>query len=255
MAIELDVPLVRRLIETRFGSVDAFAVEWEHRIETRKQRSGEARDRATIYRWLKHGMPSKRDDLFGLAAALDIDPIALLALDADFVRRNFPKERLLFQLGSIARSRLHPFWEPFVPSPTWPSEELPRSFYGREWSKHHFEHVAETIVNVFAGVSITPETMEELPSPRVYLFAYRRIGAVDTLWRPYGVVIHRDDCTRLISENGAFQEVLHPKPVSECHVETYFGLGAAEFLIASMHGFLVNLSVPSNNSMAVRFPA
>jgi hypothetical protein len=43
--------LVRRLIETRFGSVDAFAVEWEHRIETRKQRSGEARDRATIYRW------------------------------------------------------------------------------------------------------------------------------------------------------------------------------------------------------------
>jgi hypothetical protein len=70
MAIELDVPLVCRLIESRFGSVDAFAVEWEHRIETRKQRSGEARDRATIYRWLKQGMPSKRHDLFGLAAAL-----------------------------------------------------------------------------------------------------------------------------------------------------------------------------------------
>jgi hypothetical protein len=255
MAIDLDVPLVRQLIEARFGSVDAFAIEWEHRIETRKKRSGEARDRATIYRWLKQGMPSKRDELFGFAAVLDVDPIALLRLDADFVRRNFPRERLLFQIGSIARSKLHPFWEVFVPSPNWPSEELPRSFYGREWSKFHFRHDALDTINVFAGASIRSEQSEDFPCPRVFLFAYRRYGAVDTLWRPYGVVVHRNDCTRLISENGTYQELKHPTAISECFVETYYGLGAAEFQIASLHRFQASVAAPSNNSMAVRFPA
>lgn len=255
MAIQLDVSLVRELIETRFGSVDAFAVEWEHRIEARKQRSGEARDRATIYRWLKQGMPSKRHDLFGLAAALDIDPIALLRTDADYVRQNFPRERFLFQIGRTSRSKLHPFWEVFMPSPYWPSEEIPKTYFGRTWSKYQFAHEAVDVLNVFAGVRITPVACVGTQRPRVFLFAYRRAGAVDTLWRPYGVVIHRHDCTRLISENGAYQEMPHSAVTPDCLVETYFGLGAAEFQIASLHGFSASLAVPSNDLMAVRFPA
>jgi len=255
MAIELDVPLVRELIETRFGSIDAFAAEWEHRIETRKQQSGKARDRATIYRWLKQGMPSKKQELFGLAGALDIDPIALLRIDADYVMRSFPRERFLFQAGSKTRSKLHPFWEVFMPCPNWPNEELPKTFYGRPWTKFQFKHAAVDVSNVFAGLLLKQKSHVDMLLPKVFLFAYRRTGAVDTLWRPYGVVIHYRECTRLISQNGAYQEVHHPTVTQEFLVETYLGPGPAEFQIASLHGFDASLTIPSNNSLAVRFPA
>lgn len=255
MAIELDACLVRELIETRFGSVDAFAIEWEHRIEIRTQKAGKARDRATIYRWLKHGIPSKKYELWGLAAALDIDPIALLRVDANFVKRNFPRERFLFQIGSIIGSKLHPLWGAFMPSPNWPNEELPNTFYGRSWKTFHFKHNAVDVLNQFAGLLIRPEFQTEALPPRAFMFAYRRAGAVDTLWRPYGIVIYQKNRTRLISDNGFYQEVKNSSHTHEFVVETYFGRGAAEFQIASLHGFDASLTIPSNNPLAVRFPA
>ena len=81
MAISLNADLVHALIEERFGSIADLAVEWEERVASGIQRVGRPRNRASIYRWLKSGLPSHRDDVLGFAAALDVDPVALLDID------------------------------------------------------------------------------------------------------------------------------------------------------------------------------
>lgn len=253
MPIPLRKEIVRQLIDHRFDSDADFLVEWEHRVSSGVQKSGKARDRATFYRWLNDGLPSKKDDVFGFAAVLDVDPIALVDLQHPLIKRSFGRERRLFQRREEARSLLAPLWMLYDPSGAWPNEEISRHFYNRSWATKYFEHEPSNISNIYAGISLTELGNSESILPRVYHFAYRRATAADLMWRPYGTVVKYSKCAQLIAETGYYQEIEIEE--GDLIVETFFGPGPACFRIACLHDFNIEVKVPSRLKDCLRFPA
>ena len=251
MAIPIKAELVKVLIETRYGSIDDFLVHWEHRVEARRQKTGSARNRATLYRWLRQGIPSREDDIYGFSAALGVDPVAILNLSREFVERTFSKERLWFQLNAVSRSPLAPLWLLYRPSPSWPNTEITHRYYGHAWHTLDFDHDPQVRANVYAAVKMTTDATA--PLPRVYHFAYRGTNARDSMWRPYGSVIRFSAKTVLVSESGDYQEDTLARSADFCVAETHFGEGPAEFRVASLHPFTGSVSAPSLEDGAVRF--
>lgn len=254
MAIPLNRELVRSLIERRFGSIDGLVVAWEERVASGAQKTGRARSRAALYRWLDKGLPSNRDDIFGFAAVLDVDPVALVDLTEDYLRKQFGKTRRLFQLGMATRSPLSPFWPIYIPGPGWPNAEVSFPYYGRPWCTVDFVHDL-TVKDVYAAVSLRSSAADEFLIPRTYHFAYRGIGNLDEMWRPYGTVVGYQGEVRLIKENGDFQRCRDERSPITVIAETHFGAGAAEFRVASLHDFDVDVQMPSEEHGVVRFTA
>lgn len=255
MTIPLRSELIRDLILRRFGSVDELVVEWEDRVATGKQKSGKARNRGTVYRWLDEGLPSRKDDVLGFAALLDVDPVALLRIDENFLRQHYGRERRLFQLGALGRSRLAAFWAIYIPSGCWPDPTIARTLYGCDWTTQEHWHDPKVISNAFACFTFTPKMTDSATTPWVVHFAYRRAGARDGMWRPYGSVMRYGGSVQLISENGDLQEQLLDRNAVSIPVETHFGPGGAEFRVASLHAFDIAVTVPSSETNCVRFEA
>lgn len=251
MTIPINAELVRELVEARFGSIDSLVVEWEHRVVSGQQKIGRSRDRATIYRWLNRGIPSRQDDLYGFCAALDVDPLSILPFSRDFVARVFSRERLLFQMNASARSQFAPLWLVYRPGPYYPNAEVADRYYDRAWHTFVFAHEPEVVESVYAAIGMHVDEVSHLP--RAYHFAYRRTNARDRMWRPYGTVIRFASKTILASESGDYQEDTTDRPLSSTVAETYFGDGAAEFTVASLHSFTGSVTAPSGEDGAVRF--
>lgn len=253
MATPMNGAWVRELIARRHGSVDALVAAWEARVTRGEQRSGSSRDRSTLHRWLKQGIPTTSgDDLFGLAAALDVDPIVLVDLSDAALDEHFVAERRLFQMGSPVRTPLSPLRAIFFPGPEWPARRIAGDFYGRDWCVHPLASDVTTEVNVYAALVLTtpPDVM-----PRAYHFAYRRRAARDRMWRPFGTVVVDAGTAVLVSESGDRQERPAGQRAGETIVETYFGPETSEFRVASLHDFTLAVSVPSDREGAVRFKA
>lgn len=255
MAIPLRRELVRALIERRFSSVGDLVVAWEERVRSGAQKTGNARDRATIYRWLDKGLPSNRSDIFGFAAMLDVDPVALLDITEEYIKKSYGRERRLFQLGMANRSPLAAFWPIYIPGPSWPNAEVSHPYYGRDWCTADFAHDPATIANVYAAVRLR-STVADVPFvPCAYHFAYRRTGSPDGMWRPYGTVVGYEGEVCLLMENGTYQRQPDARSPSTVINETWFGPGPAEFRVASLHAFEIAVQVPSEARGVVRFLA
>lgn len=255
MAIPIDADFLLDLIKRRWDSVDEFAVGWEERCRSRLQKVGEPRDRATIYRWLKLGLPNRREEVMGLCATLDVDPLALVDLDSGAFIKLFERERQLFLLNQPIRSRLSVLWPLIRPSPHWPDFGIGHDYFARPWSLFEFEHPARDIVNVFAQIRLHDRAEPEAAEPvRVYHFAYRKAGALDRLWRPYGIVRRRGNQVIAVAEMG-WRDMRSPDPEGVIDAETFFGPGPASFRIASLHAFDAEIIAPSQAVAAVRFPA
>ncbi|MEL6511749.1 MAG: hypothetical protein AAFQ32_18250 [Pseudomonadota bacterium] len=255
MPLPLNAELVQSLVRSQFGSVDSFIVHWEERVATGSQRKGQARDRSTVYRWLDLGIPAKEEDIFGFAAALDVDPIVLLPLgDPDF-RSRFAQERRFFQVGLQNLSQFSVFWSIYKPGPGWPSKSVSQTFYDRNWFVQDFDHKpAISEANIYAGIEvIAPEL--NATGPRTYHIGYRRSGAADEMWRPYGTLLGVDGLIQLISESGDYQKASFLDSPRVIHFETYFGPGPVEFRICSLHRFNLRISAPSSLKNTVRFVA
>jgi len=224
-------------------------------VATGKQKNGNARNRGTVYRWLDEGLPSRKEDILGFAALLDVDPVALLRIDEDFLRQHYGRERRLFQLGALGRSRLAAFWAIYIPGGCWPDPYIARTLYGRGWTTHEHRHDPAVVSNAFACFTFTPKMIDGATAPWVVHFAYRRAGARDGMWRPYGSVMRYGRSVQLISENGDLQDRTYDEMLSGIPVETHFGPGEAEFRVASLHGFDVCVTAPSREPGCVRFRA
>lgn len=247
--------LVMELIREGFGSVDDFVVHWEERCASGRQRDGRSRDRSTIYRWLEKGLPSNKNDIFGFAAALDVDPVGILSLDHERFRKRFGTERRFFRAGNASLSKLSAFWPIYMPGPNWPDNTLSQSFYSRNWHTEEFIHdPSETMPNVYAKIALITRTKLQ-SAPRVFHIAYKRANAWDSMWRPYGTVSGVRGQIQLLSESGDFQRVLDAASPTRISFETYFGPGVAEFRIASLHPFHLDIVCPSDARGCVRFQA
>src|SRR3546814_18598908 len=106
MGVPLRGDLVLSLIKRRFQSIDGLVAAWVERVDSRIQKVGKARDRATIYHWLDKGLPSTRHDLFGFAAVLDVDPVALLDLSEEYIKTSYGRGRRPFPHGLADRKRV-----------------------------------------------------------------------------------------------------------------------------------------------------
>ncbi len=258
MSIAIKADLAREMIRRLYGSVDDLVVEWEHRAETRRQKRGAPRDRATIYRWLKCGLPLQTDDIYGFAALLDIDPVCLIDLDHDdsevrsksgcgscrMVAGLF--DRLEQERYRRARERAR--------ETDWPNHALAMAFFGRRWHVVDFSHDPATIRNVFAGVVLETDASDSVIDLRAYHFASRRVGVSDRRWRPIGVLIADAERTTLVSECGDWQ--IAPRAGDRTTIaELFLGPAPVEFRIASLHRFGLGLQVPSRSAGTVRFQA
>ncbi len=255
MGIPLRRELVRALIERRFSSVGDLVVAWEEWVSSGAQKVGTARNRATIYRWLDKGLPGNRSDIFGFAAMLDVDPVALLDITEDYIRKGYGRERRLFQLGMANRAPLAAFWPIYTPGPGWPNAEVSHPYYGRAWCTADFAHDPATIANVYAAIHLRSKLADDPIVPRTYHFAYRRTGSPDGMWRPYGTVVGYEGEVCLLMENGTYQRQPETRSPAVVVAETWFGPGPAEFRVAALHEFEVTVQVPSEERGVVRFLA
>lgn len=253
MALRISRDTTLDLIEQKFGSVDNLVVEWEERVRTGKIKNVRSRNRSTIYRWLDKGLPSGKDTVFGFCGVLDVDPISILDLERSGLLKNFGKVRRAFQLGLTSTSPFRALWEMFSPGPNWPSDSIANSYYGRSWHIEEFEHDASNVKNEYALLEMVLTDKVACYQPVAFHVAYRRKSARDKMWRPYGSVIRLAGVIRLISESGDFQERQNKCTNDRVRVETYFGPGAVEFRIVSLHEFDLSIVFPSEACNVVRF--
>lgn len=236
------------LITRRFGSVAEFARAWAAADEKT------AKDRTSIYRYLDKGISSATMAIYEMCGELDVDPVALLDLERGKMLSDFERLRLSFYYGGPAIKKLKPLVPMFMPGPEWPSDEIPIKYYGRPWCVSRFTHDAKGETGKYALVKINKSSEVEDYVPLAFHFAYRRLGATDRSWRPYGSLIHLAPTTTLISEAGDFQQA-QESLVGSVHAETHFGDGPAEFKLVSLHEFRVEIEFPSRAEMTVRFEA
>lgn len=226
--IRLNLELVRRLISGR--SITQLLARWPVATDPSRGRIPPP-DKATISRWVNGvTFPRSRDELFGLAGALDVDPLALLSL-------LWPE---------LCAAVLAYFWDPrlapavqrysflgdlILPDPEWPSAHVADKYFGRRWNRFERKHIAAVRRNYYAAFVIEPDPEAKF---QVWHFAWRKNQAAP--WISYGFVRLEDDLIRICGFDG--REATAARSASErFSVETWFGHDAAEFCVASLHGF------------------
>lgn len=194
-------------------------------------------DRTTLWRWLKGDkLPERPDQLLALSVALELDLFALFELTPE----TFPA--LCWRVAAIVRtggwakflSSLSCIENLVIPSIVWPPTELAQR-YKRPWHMASFTHHPEQGCNYYAALLIQPS--EKLTSGQVWHFAYRDRNELPRPWLPFGFVGHFDEKIELYSFNGQCAQAEHRHDQMSFIVETYFGGGAAEFCVASLHPF------------------
>jgi transcriptional regulator with XRE-family HTH domain len=218
--------------------------------------SSRAPDRTTLWRWLKGESNIAPQRVLELAGAFDIDPLSLF--------QTTPKayavmcRALAKSIGSRNATPLgHDLqWlrEFIAPNEEWPSQYLAAKFYDRTWKLQEFSHSARDRHNYFQKVSIKspPRTFGE---PQVWHFAFRGQSSTFPLWTPYGFIERRSDEIALYHYRGATATADIHRNADKFTVETWFGTGAAEFRVASLHAFELALTKTADSKLpCIRFP-
>lgn len=259
--IPIEKSFVTGLIQSRWDSITELEKGWIEQVESGQQKIGTARNRATIYRWLAAGLPDKADDIFGFAATLGVDPLVLFDIEGAAFQRLLSVEWVFYLTNMQKRGRMSSIWPLVRPSKHWPSMMISLDYYGCNWTCYEFRHPGGNVTNVYANIRLTETSGEDHRSAhRIYYFAYRRDGARDELWRPYGIVRKRGDAAICIGHNGdMLQDTnLAPRQLKiedgdPIDVETFFGPEPCEFKVACLHPFEIELEVPSKARNALRF--
>lgn len=251
MSVQIDTALVQNLINQKYGTVPKLVEEWDMRVAEKIQSVGKSRDISNVRRWLRDKFPKQEDAVFGFAAVLDIDPLALVDLNVELVGKQLNLTRRLFQDGFYDGVTLPPFWALYKAIDGWPNNNFANSYYNRSWSTVEFTHNPPANVGTYAAALLQPTTKKLMPT--VFHFAFRRLNVPDKRWRPYGAVVAYENCIKLVSGSGDLQ--VRDRRNHLVPVETQFGAGHAEFRIASIHKFDFELEIPSKQIEPVRFEA
>lgn len=257
MKLHVDTKLAHRLFDEKFGGIENFGKEEIDFTETVVKTTRPSQPSATkIYRWLKDGLPSSRNTVFGFFGTLDVDPVAMIDLDKSELQRIFGRLRHAFMMGGFNAGGFGVLFDIYKPSPDWPDNSLAQQYYARDWIIFDFDHPAEDFKNSHVTLTLRGDDSVSAGWPRAYHIAYRRYQNADGLWRPYGVVFSRFNEVVLAHENGHIQTIELPYQ-SEHNVKfkTYFGGGPAEFRICSLHPFSGTLEHYDDPNVPLYFPA
>lgn len=192
-------------------------------------------DRTTLWRWMQKGLlPNDPTQLLRLAHALDLDPVLLFDLEKDL----FPQ--LCGRIISLVRQRS---WSSFLPSISfvenlvlpsakWPPAQLSPD-YPCQWHTSTFVHRPEEGAHYYAALVISPCSLA-LPRAQAWHFAYRNLPG-ERPFIPWGLVCAVEDRLELYNYDGTIKYSILSN--ERFVVETWFGGGAAEFCVASLHPF------------------
>lgn len=241
--------LLRRLLRDKFrGTITPLLQRWPVASDTPH--------RITIWRWLnKDSVRISPERVLGLAGVFDIDPTALFSASpqehAELCRR---------LAASIGRKEAAGFsselqWlaEFVVPNENWPPAHLATTYFRRPWEVKSFRHSARDRVNYFQHLLITASPREH-GEPQVWHFAFRSPNSIYPTWTPYGFVERSPEHAALFHFRGHSSTVALSRSGKSFIVQTWFGPGAADFRVASLHGFELSLRDAPHGLPCVRFP-
>lgn len=234
-----------RLIEQRFGSVDALVADWA------QERPDEARERAAVYKWLSEGVPTKEDSLFGFCAMLDVDPISIIDYRKIGFFSKFYLLRKAIQSGLFSTGPIPALLKMYGPSADWPSDWLAHKYFKRPWVRAEFQNAEVCQEGHYALLKVSFED-DWLRSIRCVHISYRRTRPKEEMWRPYGWVIQGYGEVNLYAESGDHQVQVAEDP-NLIQFRTYFGGRSVEFRIASLHAFQFEIQYPVSSTTQVGF--
>lgn len=250
MPISLRPKLATDFIEEKYGDVDGMVAEWEARARQSKS-FPEPRQRASVYRWLSDGVPTRGDEFVTFCALLDADPLTLFDYERNGYFSNFAKLRHMLQLGLAAAGIYGPLYKVYRPGPIWPANDIARRCYGRDWHGVEFRDSPDWAISDY--LLVKAKFREPTNNwPRAVHIAYRRRNSPDTMWRFYGTVISVHGVIELYSEGGAFQTMASADPQA-IQFRTYFGGRPVEWRLASLHAFDLETQFPFNDPETVGF--
>lgn len=240
---------VKSLILKKFGGtssgkiVEAWPVQFK------------PRSRWTIRRWVEN-QTVPLNQIIPLAATLDVDPVALFECTSEEYSRT-----CVSLMQDVASAKPRPLagqlkwaYRFIAPSQQWPPETLSREYYERAWFTFDFSHSAATKQNFYQRLMLSANLRPD-GEPQAWHFAFRSPGPLHSLWRPYGIVVRDSGKIRLYHCRGSiFETNLSPNELS-FPVENWFGSGAAQFRIASLHRFRAVIMDRWDESVScLRFP-
>lgn len=250
LAIFLRQDLISQQIGRYNGGLDTVIGRWTAHAEDNEDYV-RPRQRASIYRWVKDGIPAKGEEVLAICGLLDVDPLAVFDYQRNGYFSNFATIRRNVQLGLYMIGALAPIYQLYQPGPYWPSDALAKRYWMRPWFSSEFSNEDDWSDPAYVLVNATfVETTDD--QPRAVHVAYRRLGSRDTMWRYYGTVVRIGDQLQLYSESGDFQ-TMEARQENQIQFRTYFGGRPVEFRIASLHSFKIGLDYPCSDKSIVGF--
>jgi transcriptional regulator with XRE-family HTH domain len=250
MVVKLNVALLRNLLD-EYGGVSGILDAWT----ATSSDPDDTIDKATVHRWLTGQMPKSQERLMRLAAALDVDPLALLtitgedidtAVDSllDIVQNNSSKPAPLQLLrGFLGRLK------------SWPPDELVLPYFKKPWFIREFTHDPHIDANFYQLMEISSlEPKAPTCRPQVFHFAFQNPGGFAARWLEYGMVVRGGRQADLWHINGYRQSTIYTDRVTPTHVETWCGPGPAIFRVASLHAFELTTAANPPGEGVLRFP-
>lgn len=241
--------LTAKLVEHRYGSFEGLVGAWEGRADENPH-FPRPRQRSSLYRWVRDGVPSRGNQMIAFSALLDVDPLCLFDYHRNGYFKNFAAIRRKLQLGMEATGVLQPLFKVYMPGPHWPSNDATQACYGRPWHGVEFDNAAHWRNRDYGLVRCAFQDATD--APRAIHIAYRRVGSPDTMWRFYGTVLAIDGKLELYSEGGAFQTMPEAN-AGEIRFRTFFGDRHVQFRTAGLHAFEVATDVPMNDRSTIGF--
>lgn len=210
-------------------------------------------NRTTIWRWLRgEKFPRNADELFGLAGALDVDPVALLRLSSEMTFSRLCSVIAESIWAHQLTAALRRYWflrTLFAPSRDWPPPGFAQKYFHRQWTKREHHHQASGRADYYHGFLLRAR---EPVLHQVWHFAWR--DHLKGIWRPYGFVRRAGPRIQLLNFAGLEAIATFSQSDQQSFlVETWFGRGDADFCIASLHGFSMSSSKPGLSVPMVRF--
>lgn len=211
--------------------------------------------RTTLWRWLNGKTPTP-ERILQLAGAFDLDPFALFdktpkgyAALCRALARTIGAKR-----ATCLSSELEWVLDFIAPNEDWPPREVSTTYFHRNWNVISFCHPARNSRNYFQRLTITSPA-GRFGEPLVWHFAFRVPNATFPVWTPYGFVERRNEEISLYHFRGYSARAEVQPDIRTFVVETWFGLGAADFRVASLHPFNLVLDEASASTVpCVRFP-
>ncbi len=184
---------------------------------------------------------------------MDVDPLAVFDHKRNGYFSRFAVIRKAVQRGIGAMGAFAPIYELLEPDEHWPSDHLAKAIWGRKWFSYEFDNQEQYQSLDYALVNI--EFKQPLDGePRAAHIAYRRwyMRDKDMMWRFYGTVIGVEDRLELYDENAIHMKTDRPDD-NAIAFRTYFGGRKAQFRIASLHDFDVEIVFPFNDMSVIGF--